>query len=396
MVTGTKGKTTTTLMLSSILAAAGHCVGNATTEGVSIGGEQILAGDCAESHGASIVLQDPTVTAAVLETARGGLLQDGMYLDRCDVAALLNVGREQIGMNGIETLDEMAALKAKVIDAARKAVVLNADDPRCARLAASCRDRLRTLLFSLIPGSPEIGAHLEAGGEAIMFRILEGSETIVHCRGHDVTPLIGAAAFPASLGGIIRPNVANAMAASGLALGLGLSPGQIRDGLMRYEITVASSKGRFNFVEGFPVRLLFDRAADPPALAAAVSVIEALAPAGRRFCALTAPGNRPDSHFDECAAIVAGHFDQFVCYEHDNYRRGKPPGEIAARLSRGLAAAGAEAGSIQISTSGSEAAQVIAAAAEPADLVVVFGWNVVDSIEHYRAAFREAGRLRSE
>lgn len=396
MVTGTKGKTTTTLMLSSILAVAGHCVGTATTDGVSIGGEQVLVADSAESHGASIVLQDPTVTAAVLETARGGLLQDGMYLDRCDVAALLNVGREQIGMNGIETLDQMAALKAKVLDAARKAVVLNADDPRCAGLAPSCRARLRTILFSMIPGSPAIAAHLAAGGEAIGLLPVTGRETIVHWHGTSVTPLIGAAEFPASLGGIIRPNLANAMAASGLALGLDLSPAQIRDGLTRYEITVESSKGRFNFVEGFPVRLLFDRAADPPALTAAMSVIEALAPAGRRFCVLTVPGNRPDSHFEECAAILAGHFDQFVCYENDKYRRGKPPGEIAARLSRGLAMAGAEAGAIAISASGNEAAKIIAAAAEPGDFVAVFGWNVTDSVEHYRAAFREARKLQPE
>lgn len=395
MITGTKGKTTTSLMLSSILATAGHTVGNATTEGVSIGGEQILAGDSAESHGASILLQDPTVTAAVLETARGGLLQGGMYLDRCDVAALLNVGREQIGMNGIETLDEMAALKAKVLDAARKAVLLNADDPRCASLAPSCRARVRTILFSMIPDSPEIEAHLAAGGEAIGLQPVAGRETIVHWHDREMTPLIGAAAFPASLGGIIRPNVANAMAASGLAIGLGLSPEPIRDGLARYEITVESSRGRFNFVEGFPVRILFDRAADSPALAAAVSVIEALAPAGRRFCVLTAPGNRPDSHFEECAAIVAGHFDKFLCYEHEQYRRGKPPGEIAARLSRGLAAAGVETGSILISASGNEAAKIIAAAADPGDFVVVFGWSVANSVERYRAAFREAGKLRS-
>jgi len=395
MITGTKGKTTTTLMLSSILSAAGHTVGSATTEGVTIGGEEVLAGDHAESHGASIVLRDPTVTAAVLETARGGLLKSGMYLDWCDVAALLNVGREQIGMDGIKTLDEMAALKKKVLDAARRAVVLNADDPRSASLARDCRARLRTILFSLNPGSPDIRAHIEGGGEAIAIRSLEGRETIVHADANAVTPLIGTAEFPASLGGIIRPNVANAMAASGLAIGLGIEPRLIREGLARYEITIASSKGRFNFLDGFPVRILFDRAADPPGLIAAVSVIEAMAPAGKRICVLTAPGNRPDWHFEECAAAVAGHFDKYVCYEHDSYRRGKPPGEIAARLSRGLAAAGAEAGSISLSASGSEAARVIASAADMDDFVVVFGWNVATSVEEYRAAFREVGKLPS-
>jgi cyanophycin synthetase len=393
MITGTKGKTTTTLMLSSILAAASHTVGNATTEGVTIDGELVLAGDYAESKGASIVLQDPTVTAAALETARGGLLSGGMYLDRCDVAALLNVGREQIGIDGIETLDEMAALKKKVLDAARKAVVLNADDPRSAGLARDCRARLRTILFSLDPDSPEIRTHIEAGGDAILLRSLEGRETIMHAAANAVRPLIGTAEFPASLGGIIRPNIANAMAASGLAIGLEIDPRFIRDGLARYEITVASSKGRFNFPDGFPVRILFDRAADPPGLTAVTSVIEAMAPTGQRICALTAPGNRPDWHFEECAAIVAGHFDKFVCYEQENFRRGKPPGEIAARLSRALAEAGAKASAIQVVGSPSDAAQAVASAADPGDFVVVFGWDVSASVEAYRAAFREQGKL---
>jgi cyanophycin synthetase len=395
MITGTKGKTTTTLMLSGILAAAGHTVGNATTEGVTIDGEQVLAGDYAESRGAAIVLQDPTVTAAVLETARGGLLSGGMYLDRCDVAALLNVGREQIGINGIETLDQMAGLKRKVLDAARKAVVLNADDPRCAGLAPDYRAHLRTILFSLDPDSPEIQAHIDAGGEALTIGSTQGRETIMHLDAKGAMPLVRTDEFPASQGGIIRPNIANAMAASGLALGLAIEPRFIRQGLARYEITVESSKGRFNFVDGLPVRMLFDRAADPPGLAAVVSVIEAMAPAGKRICVLTAPGNRPDRHFEESAAAVAGHFDRFVCYEDDHYRRGKPPGEIAARLSRGLAAAGAQAGAIQVVDSPSDAAQAVASTADPGDFVAVFGWNVAASVEAYRAAFRALGKLAS-
>jgi cyanophycin synthetase len=333
------------------------------------------------------------VTAAVLETARGGMLSGGMYLDRCDVAALLNVGREQIGINGIETLDQMAALKRKVLDAARKAVVLNADDPRSAGLAPDYRARLRTILFSLKPDSPEVRAHLEAGGEAITIGVWEGREAIQYGDANAVGPLIGTAEFPASMGGVIRPNIANAMAASGLAIGLGIEHHCIREGLARYEITMASTKGRFNFPDGFPVRILFDRAADPPGLTAVISVLEAMAPAGKRFCALTAPGNRPDWHFEECAAIVAGHFDRFVCYEREKYRRGKPPGEIAARLSRGLAAAGIDAGAILVVDSPSDAARTIAGDADPGDFVAVFGWDATMSVEEYRAAFRALGKL---
>jgi UDP-N-acetylmuramyl tripeptide synthase len=123
-VTGTKGKTTTTRMLAHILAEAGHTVGVASTDGITIGAERVGEDDSAGYAGAARVLNDPSISAAVLETARGSLLQLGLYIDRCDVAALLNIGREQVGIDGIDTLEQMTKLKRKVIDAARKTVVL--------------------------------------------------------------------------------------------------------------------------------------------------------------------------------------------------------------------------------------------------------------------------------
>ena len=126
-----------------------------------IDGELIEQADLASADGASIVLRDATVTAAVLETARGGIVKTGLYVDRCDVAALLNVERDQIGMDGVETLDDMVAVKRKVLDVARKAVVLNADDPRCLALAEEFKPRLRTILFSKSAGD---GRHSQPRG----------------------------------------------------------------------------------------------------------------------------------------------------------------------------------------------------------------------------------------
>ena len=160
MVTGTKGKTTTTRMLAHILSEAGHIVGYTSTDGVVVNGEYLNRYDYADYNGARILLAHPSITAAVLETARGGLLKLGLYRDRCNVAALLNVGREQIGIDGIETLEQMAILKQRVINAARDAVVLNADDVLCTGMINRYPVR-RLNLFSLIADNFFVKNHID-------------------------------------------------------------------------------------------------------------------------------------------------------------------------------------------------------------------------------------------
>jgi len=148
MITGTKGKTTTTRMLAHILSEAGHRVGFSSSDGVVINGVYVSRYDAGGYSGAREVLTNRSITAAVLETCRGGLLRSGFYFDRCDVAALLNVGREQIGIEGIDTVEQMTALKRRVIDAARGIVVLNADDAQCCTLIGQYPTH-RVVLFSL-------------------------------------------------------------------------------------------------------------------------------------------------------------------------------------------------------------------------------------------------------
>jgi cyanophycin synthetase len=163
------------------------------------------------------VLRDATVTAAVLETARGGLVKTGMYLDVCDVAALLNVQREQIEMDGIQTLADMAALERKVLDAARKAVVLNADDPSCLALAPEFLSSVRTILFSRSPDSAAIRDHRARGGDAVFLEKREGHEMIVAISGSSDVPVLKTAEIPATEGGLFWPHAINAAAASALA-----------------------------------------------------------------------------------------------------------------------------------------------------------------------------------
>lgn len=390
MITGTKGKSSTALMLSSILTCAGHTVGTATTDGVVVGGSVIGRGDASGVAGAQAVLHDPSTTAAVLETARGALIAWGMYLDSCDVAALLNVGREQIEMDGIATLDDMARLKRKVLEAARRAIVLNADDPRSAGMA---RDfpLVQKIFFSL---SGEIAAerHYVRGQDTAIFVTKTGGrEFIVVERDTGQVPLIAVDEVPSSMGGIVRHNIANAMAAAGLALGLGVSLETIAAGLRRYDNSLEQSYGRFSFVDGFPMRVLFDRASEPPAFQSVTAAVDKIPVAGRRICALTSFGNRPDWYWPEAAATVAGHFDFYVCYERPDYLRGKRPGEIAAGLVKALIAAGVRPDCVMAASASRDAAEIIAQEAKAEDLVVIFGSDIATSVAEYREAF---GRKR--
>lgn len=390
MITGTKGKSTTALMLSSILSCAGHIVGTATTDGVIIADKMIARGDLAAALGAEMVLRHPTVTAAVLETARGGLILRGMYLEHCDVAALLNVGREQIEMDGIDSVDEMARLKRKVLELARRAIVLNVDDERCAKMAAEFPS-VRKILFSMQPEFSAIRQHVGAGDAAIFVKTTEAGEVIALSAGGEEAVLLPIAELPSCMGGIARHNIANAMAAAGLALGLGVSPDVIAAGLRDYDNSLERSGGRFSFVDGFPMQILFDRAAQAPAFAAALAAIDRIDVSGKRICAVTVAGNRPEWYFGESAAAIAGHFDSYVCFERPDYLRGKRPGEIAGRLLEGLVAAGVSSERIKAARSNREAAEIIAQEARPEDFVAVFGSDTPISVQDYREAFE---RLR--
>lgn len=387
MVTGTFGKTTTTLMLASILASAGHTVGSATTESIRIGSEDIAFGDFAGFDGASVVLRDATVTAAVLETARGGLIKHGMYLDRCDVAALLNVEREQIGIDGVETLDQMAALKRKVLDAARKAVVLNADDPRCLALAPEFTSSLRTFLFSRDAKSTALRDHRAHGGDVLYIDRSGGNEMIVSGSGPKAISLIGTSEIPVTKDGVFWQHTSNAMAAAALAFGLGIDVETIRTGLRRYGREFAAVACRLQIVDDLPVPILFDFAASAPGFASTIAATKSLGVSGRTFCAVTLVGNRPHWTFSESAAALAGRFDRYIVYELPRYRRGRKPGEISSNLARALVAAGVDKGLISVVEGNDQAAQLIAREAKPDDLVVVFGSDARHTIDCYRAAF---------
>lgn len=209
-VTGTNGKTTTTLMIAHAAALAGGCTGHATTHGVSIGGRTVATGDCTGYWSHRAVLSAPEVDIAVLETARGGILKRGLAYDRCTVGVVLNVSDDHLGMEGVSTVEQLARVKELVAACASGAAVLNADDQHCVAMARRIGNAAELIYFSLHSANAAMRAHIGGGGRALF---LDGPDLVI-AGGASRRVLMSASDIPCTLRGRARYNIANSLAAA--------------------------------------------------------------------------------------------------------------------------------------------------------------------------------------
>lgn len=380
-VTGTNGKTTTTLLVAHILGLDGRVVGAATTDGVRIGGQQVAWGDYAGANGARIVLADASVQAAVLEFARRGLIYKGLTVDAYEVGAVLNVGSDHVGMDDIATVGEMAGLKRLVAAHARRLAVLNADDPLCVGMVPGLGAE-RVGYVSLDSGNPVVASHVAAGGLAVWF---DGDRLLLH-DGDTTQPLVDIIDIPIAVHGAARHNVQNAAFAALIAWGLGEHPDAIRRGLASFVSDPASNPGRCNLVEGLPFPVLIEFAHNAEAVAATAAFAARMAVPGRRIVVLWSHGNRCDEHYARVGQAAADAFDLFICTEPAD-TRGRPKQEIANRLGAGLRAAGVADSRIRVIPQEEEAVAAALAAAMPGDLVVI-------CCKEYRRACEQVAAFR--
>ena len=332
-VTGTNGKTTTARLLSHLFSANGWRVGMTNTDGVYVNGRQIDSGDCSGPKSARNVLLNPDVDAAVFETARGGILREGLGFDRCQVAVVTNVGQgDHLGMNYINTVEDLAVVKRVIVQnvAENGFAVLNAADPVVASMAESCPGQV--IFFARDRNHPIMATHRAQGrrtvyvdGDALLFA--EGSW-------REQLPLRDV---PITRNGTIGFQIDNVMAAAAAAWGVGLNWDTIRRGVASFVNDSDNAPGRFNVMEFKGATVIADYGHNPDAMRALVSAVEAM-PAKRRSVVISGAGDRRDEDITEQTSILGQAFDEVVLYE-DACQRGRADGEVVALLRQGLSGA---------------------------------------------------------
>ena len=336
-VTGTNGKTSAVRMISQVLRQAGLRVGMSCTDGVYVGGRLVYAADAAGPRSAETVLDDPTVEAAVLETARGGIVRRGLGYDRADVAVVTNITADHLGDDGIDDLDELIHVKALVAEEICEggSVVLNADDMAVAALADRRAVRARAPVirfFSLVPGNPVIEQHKAAGG--LCYEVIDGQLTETEAGEQRV--LLAVADLPGAFGGRAAHVVANALAAVAACRAASVSVKDIARGLATFA-PAAENPGRGNIYRAGTSPVVVDYGHNAAALEATGRFLRGVW-GGAPVAVVTLPGDRRDDLLVQTAETIASWFGTVVLYE-DSDKRGRPAGQMSALLRSALQSA---------------------------------------------------------
>jgi len=385
-ITGTNGKTTTARMLAHILKLTGQRVGLTSTDGVYVDGQLSVKGDMTGPVAARMVLRDPGVDVAVMETARGGLLRAGLGYRSCDVACCLNVTEDHLGLRGIDTLDQLAEVKRIPIEIATDAVVLNADDAHCLRMAAYTEAE-HICYVTMSKDHSLVLEHIRAGGRAVALEEGLNGHMITLYDGTAHMPLLWTHLIPATLEGRAMHNVQNAMFAAALAYSMGVSLDNIRQGLRTFDTTFFQAPGRMNVFDEHPFKVILDYGHNAAAVQVMCDLVSRLECPGRRLVVLAAPGDRRDEDIRNMATIAATHFDHFVCKRDDNLR-GRGPDEVPEMLAEALRAAGVADDAIEVIPDEAEAVGHALGSGRPGDLLLIFADNLArgwKQITHFEA-----------
>ncbi len=373
-ITGTNGKTTVSRMVAHIYKLSGNTVGLATTDGVYIDGNLTVKGDLTGPQAAQMILRDPTIDAAVLETARGGLLRRGMGYERCDTGAVLNIDADHLGLKGVETVEDLARVKRIVVEVATDTAVLNADDELCLKMAD--RTKAKNICYvTMNANHPLVREHVRQGGRAVVLEQGMNGHMITIYDNSAHIPMMWTHLIPATMDGKAMHNVQNAMFAAGICYSMGKTLEDIRQGLRTFTTSYFQAPGRLNVFDDHPFKVILDYGHNPAAIEAMTKLCDQLEPEGRRILVITLPGDRRNEDIAEAARIVAGHFDYYICRADDN-RRGRGKTEVPDLLREGLIAKGVDAKDIEVIPDEVTAVDTALNMGEAGDLLMVFGDNI--------------------
>lgn len=335
-ITGTNGKTTTTRLIAHVLRNSGRAVGFTTTDGTYIGNEQITQGDNTGPVSAQLVLKDPTVDVAVLETARGGIIRSGLGFDHCDVGVVLNVAADHLGLKDVNTLEDLARVKSVVPRAVGKRgyAVLNAEDELVYKMKELVDGKV--VCFSMDENHPNIRRRAERGRVSCVYE--NGYVTIL--KGKWKVRVEKVVNIPLTYGGRAEFMIQNVLAATLACFVHGVSIEDIRVGLTTFNAGTAQTPGRLNFMEVGHTTVLMDYAHNPAGFSGLAKFVSKL-PNKYRTVVMTVPGDRRDEDIREMGEIAGNSFDRIVIRQ-GHYLRGRDPKEITNLINEGIARTGKE------------------------------------------------------
>ncbi|MFT7517072.1 MAG: cyanophycin synthetase [Myxococcota bacterium] len=369
-ITGTNGKTTTSRMVSHIFKSSGKVTGLTTTDGVYIDGHLTVSGDMTGPASAGIVLRDPKVEVAVLETARGGMLRRGIAYRQCDVGAVLNIQSDHLGLKGVENLEDLAKVKRTVVEIATDTAVLNADDVHCLKMAEHTKSK-HLCYVTMNSSHPLVRDHIKAGGRAVVLEQgMAGHMITIYDSGKHI-PLMWSHAIPATIDGRALHNVQNAMFAAGICFSMHVELEEIRHGLRTFDTTFFQAPGRMNICDDHNFKVIMDYAHNPSAVKAMTNLAQSLEVEAKRIVVLAAPGDRRDEDIREIASIAAGNFDKYICRRDDGLR-GRESDEIPMMMRETLLANGVANEDIIVIPDEVAATQAALEMARQGDLLMVF------------------------
>jgi len=369
-ITGTNGKTTTTRMVAHMVMTAGLRTAWSSTDGVVVMGEMVLPGDYSGPGGAREVLGTPGLELGILETARGGMLLKGMGVNQTDVTVVTNVAADHLGLNGIDTLDQLAEVKAipTLIVKPTGWTVLNGDDPRVWAMRQRAKGRIWA--FSLDPDAPALREAVAGGGRGMT--VLDG-EIVVLAPGRDPDRLVKVVDVPMTLAGLSRINVANVLGATAAGLALGLPRSVVVEALRSFTPDPVLNAGRFNtysipLAAGGSATVVVDMAHNEAGLEALLEVCRGLtAPGGRVRMGIGGTGDRLPEANAALGEIAGRGADQVVLAHKVKYLRGMSLATMDALLRAGLARGGMP--EVEGFESEIEALTVLVEAADDGDVI---------------------------
>lgn len=369
-VTGTNGKTTTVRLIQHVLMRTGKNVGMTSTSGTFINDTCLCKGDHSGPRSARSLLSNKAIDAAVLETARGGMIREGLGYDLADVGVITNITGDHLGIDGVETLEELAFVKSLVVEAVKKEghAVLNGDDPMTPGILEAVW--VKKILFFKDPlsaaryGGPDV---IRVYADDGMIRIADGIRRINVASVEDI---------PITWGGKIGCNVENCLAAASALYGLGIPVATIAEGLKSF----TDNAGRFQLYEHDGARIMLDYGHNPAGYGQAIAACRALSPS-RLTGVIGMPGDRMDEAIDAVGRQCATAFDRIYIKE-DRDLRGRKEGEVARLFHQAIIGAGYPSESVAVIEDELEAFIQAVSHAEKGDLVVIF-YEKLAPLTHY-------------